>query len=380
MQNINLFQKQTSTNAKEIGSCLWWTLAQCSVPRNQLEDAAKRCGIPDNYLPEKISFISAFKRGISDVKLKLEKTGILIRPVSNDAKETFMAIIKETIDSHNRVAGHNQIGLAIANKEVEKIEIRPTNFIASADHAALFGVEDLIRDAYLSAVDHNTDDVRRVITSFCKECAISLRESGGIYFVPLAYSNLLSAIKKFVLEVSPDSVIYIKPEYIINDADLQTLQKVGQSSLTNEVTDLEETYQKLSLEIEEMLNNRERLKGKKKGQITSQLQIYLDMKKRIEVFTNTLSFSPQTSNDMVQRLRVMHENLAQNLKKLRVQIKDDFDSDFTGFIPQSELVQADADAPSLRDTTRMSLTPEPESVRSLADIFASINSTLSTLL
>ena len=122
-------------------------------------------------------------------------------------------------------------------------------------------------------------------------------------------------------------MIYIKPEYIIRESDLEALQTASKNELTGEINQLENTYLALSREIQTMLDDNETPGTKKKKQLSNQLNIYLDMKKRIETFSGTLEFVP---DEFVTRIRVMYEALSILLKKLKIKISSDFDQEFLG--------------------------------------------------
>jgi hypothetical protein len=292
-----------------------------------LEQTSGKFRIPDKYLPEQISFISAFKRGISDIKATLDKEGILVRLVSSDSNTRTLAIVRETVDSKANKADHDQIGLITADKTAESITCTPSYGLSNEELTIVQSVEEKVKNAYDESINHNTDDIRRVITNFSKECSVSLRDSGGIYFVPLVHAELLVAIADFVKAVSPGSVIYIKPEYIIRESDLEALQTASKNELTGELNQLENTYLALSREIQTMLDDNETPGTKKKKQLSNQLNIYLDMKKRIETFSGTLEFVP---DEFVTRIRVMYEALSILLKKLKIKISSDFDQEFLG--------------------------------------------------
>lgn len=350
-----LFQKQESQSAKQIGSCLWWSLAQCSVSRKTLEDLAKKNNIPEKYLPEQISFISAFKRGVTDIKASLDKEGILIRLINDDQDARRLAIVKETLDKTKETASHSQIGVIYANKKDKSILVEASHGRSPEELQAVEMVDERIRLAYENSINHNTDDIRRVMISFCKECTVSLRDSGGIYFVPLVHEAMLESMAEFIKAVSPDSVIYIKPEYVVRDSDLQALRQASKNELGSEVAQLEQTYLNLLQEFQDLLDDNSHLSIKKKRQLGKKLEVYRELRKRIETFSTTLEFAP---NEFVDRLRVMYQSLSEKLAKLKVKISNDFDDGFAGLgvippaPPQPTLLEAWEKAGQILGTLR----------------------------
>lgn len=326
----NLISSQNSLGnvATHIGSCLWWQLPKTSVERQKLEDTATNCGVPDRYLPEPIKFIGAFKRAIATVKTPLEKDNLLLRKLGDDNYELVYAIVAEKVSFSGKQVDHKQIGTVSARKNGEYLVIQPdTSYVSSTcpEYQLVEQVKLLTRSAHTDALLHNTNDIRSVITAFTTECGISLRDSGGIYFIPLIHQPTLDSLVKFVQTVSPSATMYVKPEYIMRDSDLEALRKVTQSELANEIASLEDSFNTLQSDLDTMISANERPGVKKQKQLTNQLSDYNAMRDRIKTFSGTLNFA---GDQLTYKLNSIHKSMESKLDKLRIRVKSELRASF----------------------------------------------------
>lgn len=325
MSNISqLVNSQDSLGsvATHIGSCLWWTLPKTSVDRQILENTAEYCGVPDRYLPEPIKFIGAVRRALSEVKTPLDKEKVLLREIKDDKNELLLSITFERVSVSKKTAEHQQLGLVSADKlnETLTVILDPTYSTYGSENQLVKLVDNYLQNAYTDCKLHNTNDIRSVITRFTSECAISLRSSGGIYFVPLTHQSMLDAIAKFVTEVSPGATMYIKPEYVMQDSDLSALRAVTQSELASELVKLEDQFTSLQSEIDSIVSAGNQPTRKKQNKLLDQLSEYNSMRDRISTFSSTLNF---TSDNLTSKLNRLHHDMEIKLNKLKIKIKSD---------------------------------------------------------
>lgn len=322
----NLFQEQTSAYAKKIGVMLWWTVPKCSISRRSLEIAAFDYGIPNKYVPNKISYTSAFNRGISSVKQALDNgEKVLLRSLkkTNATDKTKVAVVHETITS-GKTAEYEQLGIIELDASAEQVH-RTLHKYDSETTDRFNRVWDKVQEGIEEAKKYGADDIRAVLTSFCKDGAISLRESGGIYFVSAAHEQTLNKLTKFVKRLCPDAVIYIKPEYIVSAADLAPLQMVGQSELAREVAALENAAVSLQAELAGLRSHELRGKKSRQGKFVNVMQDYVDAKNRVETFSQTLDLK---SGELLGKLKAMHSDLQKQMDRLSVSVDRSISSAF----------------------------------------------------
>lgn len=321
----NLFQEQTSAYAKKIGVMLWWTVPKCSITRADLLRSAQRWNIPDKYVPNEISFTSSFNRGLSSVKITLDNTEkVLLRPIKKNSsiEKTRVAVVHEKTAS--RKNDYEQLGIIELNPRSETVQYICET--VDMDLAAKFGrVQDKVADAIDLSEKYGADDIRAVLTSFCKDAAISLRESGGIYFVSVAHEQTLNKLTKFVQELCTDAVIYCKSEYIVQQSDLIPLQTVGQSELTKEIAALEDAAVSLQSELAGLRSYELQGKKSRQGKFVNVMQDYVDAKNRVETFSQTLDLK---SGELLGKLKAMHSDLQKQMDRLSISVDRSISSAF----------------------------------------------------
>lgn len=321
----NLFQEQTSAYAKKIGVMLWWTVPKCSITRADLLRSAQRWNIPDKYVPNKISYTSAFNRGISAVSRSLDNSDkVLLRSLkkTSSTDKTKVAVVHETVVGTK--AHYAQLGV---------IELDTVNETISHSYHAMTSEEmdrfkktlERVRESIEEAKKYGADDIRAVLTSFCKDAAISLRESGGIYFVSVAHEQTLNNLSKFVQELCTDAVIYCKSEYIVQQSDLIPLQTVGQSELTKEIAALEDAAVSLQSELAGLRSYELQGKKSRQGKFVNVMQDYVDAKNRVETFSQTLDLK---SGELLGKLKAMHSDLQKQMDRLSISVDRSISSAF----------------------------------------------------
>ena len=314
----SLFQEQTSAYAKKIGVMLWWTVPKCSITRADLLRSAQRWNIPDKYVPNEISYISSFNRAISSVEKTLDnKDSVLLREI----KTRKIAIIKET--SCGNKLNHEQLGIVECDPSSKALKFTCQCVSENADLVDKVGKE--IVDAMEEAKKYGANDIRSVLTSFCRDAAISLRESGGIYFVSVAHEQTLTNLKNFVKELCTDAVIYCKPEYIVAASDLEPLQAVGQSELAKEVAALEDAAVILQAELAGLRSYELQGKKSRQGKFINVMKEYVDAKNRVETFTQTLDLK---TGDLLSKLKSLHDDLQKQMNRLSVSVDRSISSAF----------------------------------------------------
>jgi cell division septum initiation protein DivIVA len=330
MKDSSLFQEQTSAYAKKIGVMLWWTVPKCSITRADLLRSANRWNIPDKYVPNEISFVSSFNRAISSVKTTLDnKDSVLLREI----KTRKIAIVKESVNSDR--TNHQQLGIVECDPVKRNISLT-SQCTSATDTDLLDRVGEKIGDAIQEAKKYGADDIRAVLTGFCKDAAISLRESGGIYFVSVAHEQTLNNLSSFVRELCPDAVIYCKPEYIVQQSDLAPLQAVGESELTKEIAALESAAVSLQSELANLTARDLSGKKSRQGKFINVMQDYVDAKRRVEVFSQTLDLK---TGGLLGKLKSLHGDLQKQMDQLSIAVDHNISTAFEQMLDEIDQPQ-----------------------------------------
>ncbi|MBI2375121.1 MAG: hypothetical protein HYV07_14080 [Deltaproteobacteria bacterium] len=138
-------------------------------------------------------------------------------------------------------------------------------------------VVEQIRELYRHHSAHTSEDVRSMMTSFLTEAGVTLRDSGGVYFVPSTHSSQLDALCRVVQEIGPHNKTFVLP-IVDTPAAQATLREVTQSSLDDEVRALEEELKAFDPE------------KVRSSTLERRLVAFEDLKARVGLFANVLSF------------------------------------------------------------------------------------------
>ena len=310
--------------ATYIGSSLWWRLPKIRIKHDDLVLAAKKHNVPQHYLPTKTTYVSAFKRGLRNLTTNgyLSSNVIQLRSdqrikLSQNTKTNVIryAIILETETDSKRIQSQ-QIGNIDCIKEYRTLRHE------------VFHELDLVTEIYAKLVQatddslcHDTNDIRGIITSFTRRYAVSLRPGGGIYFVPKSHEPELKNIISMIQEIQPLADFFLDPKYILTDSDLKAIRKVA----------LEEISQEIRASIEQgkavvdLVNNLQRNLKMEKGaktKIARQLREFVDLKKRAQQFSNSLSFNLSSLGDLLQ-LNQLHQQLDKALSDAQINFSDE---------------------------------------------------------
>lgn len=360
-------QKLEAIGGKLAGYELWWTIPSALVTRADYLEARYGTSIPSYYLKDRLGRSECFNRATS-ATLANEISRILKQEISFkkiSLKDSYAKGIMLSVQEGTKLIVH-QIGTVSVSSNSSYIASVSVNPDHRHYQESLHGnILDLVKkevDARHDPTIHDRDDVVFVLLNFCREHGFSLRESGGIYFIPDSSSRLLHDIKDFVLKCIPKSKIYLKKEYILEDSELEVYREVYRSDLLKEFASMQATYRDLIGKI---------ATSAPKRTTNSWLETLKDFKlsqERIERFSAALD----TSESLIaQQMRKMRRELTQKLEDCRITVHSSLKSDFSVVDDESD----DLDDLEQESIPPHSPAPAPvpidENLKSLIDSFSS---------
>jgi len=160
----------TDSNKAEAGAIVYWRLSGV-VQCHELRAAWTAAGLPAELLPADPTPRAALKRACDAVA----ETGLLVRPLKAQDARGFV-LVRETFGTDGRPVYANTAEVTLVGDEVKALHITGT------DEA----LKTRVFQAYLAAqASQPPSEVGAWLVSLAKRCsAVSLRDSGGIYFVP----------------------------------------------------------------------------------------------------------------------------------------------------------------------------------------------------
>jgi hypothetical protein len=270
--------------AQELGHLLWWTLNGTRIQHNELTAAAERHGLAVKLLPTEIKPVQAFRRAWRHATSKLSE-GLMLRPIAETEHEIVVGLVREKPNEARRDLDYDVIARIAFDRSRVKIS-------ADVEH----GVVEQIRYLYRHHLAHTTEDIRTMMTSFLSEAGVSLRDSGGVYFVPAAHSGQLEALCRVVEEVGHNRTFRLP--IIDTLATRTTLREVTERSLDHEVRELEEEL--AGFDFEKVRDST----------LERRLEMFEQLRNRAALFAGLLSFKADGLN---QRIAAMSVQLRRHL-------------------------------------------------------------------
>jgi hypothetical protein len=274
----------TSKSTRPLGSLLWWTLNGNRIDHDQLVDLARREGLDEKYIPAEVKPTAAFRRAWRHVATKLPK-GLLLRPIAETDDVVLIGLVREQA---------NERAQDLEYDVAAKICFHKTTHVVSADVENQVTAE--IDRMYRHHQAHTTEDIRLMLTGFLAEAGVSLRESGGVYFVPAAYQNSLDALCAVVQTVGHNATYQLP--IADSEATCSTLREVAERTLDAEL-------QQLQADLERYDHATVR-----PSTLERKLTDFEDLRTRVGLFARVLSFKAEA---FTKKIEIIQSNLRQQL-------------------------------------------------------------------
>jgi hypothetical protein len=189
--DLEQIRSYTATDGRHVGDVVWWGLDGARIRRADLEAIWARAGLSPDLLPKYPTPEKAFKTAIRDAGVGLAEH--LFELGKQDDDELVYALLRVERDS----AGN------VSTSQVARVRL-------DRHHTATLDSDEpdheLVRPVF-TAYDqllhtHTIEDVRRTLVKTLDACAaVTLRDHGGVYWVPADYSETLHRLQGAVAEI-----------------------------------------------------------------------------------------------------------------------------------------------------------------------------------
>ncbi len=206
VENLKAIEGGKSVEVEYLGSLLWMSISNKVVI--SIEDLQKELteqGL-DHFMPRKINARDAFRRATRDVEIKRQKhkegtyINLLVRPVRANENAMVRQLVRELVDGQNTQLDYKPVA-QFEIKEDGSYGVTPlVPDLLSIEQEAM----DRIGPLYDEAVNHyEGDHIRRLVDRILSACSpVSVRPSGGVYFVPQNYAEEMVSLKALVKRLS----------------------------------------------------------------------------------------------------------------------------------------------------------------------------------
>ena len=276
---------RSAPGAYELGTLFWWALNGTRVEHDRLAGIVQRHGLDSKHLPAELKPVQAFRRAWRHASTKLPE-GLMLRPIAETSDEIVLGLVREQPNQTMRDLDYD----LVARIAFAKVDARIT---ADVEH----GVVVEMRELYRHHLAHTTEDVRAMMTAFLAEAGVSLRDSGGVYFVPAAHGQQLDALCRVVEEAGHNRTFRLP---IVDTPGTRTaLREVAERSLDDEVRQLEEELAGFDLE------------KVRDATLERRLEVFEQLRSRASLFAGVLAFK---ADGLSSRVAAMEASIRRHLR------------------------------------------------------------------
>jgi hypothetical protein len=209
-----------------LGDLVFWQLSDASVDRATFETRWQSAGLAAELLPEPPTAEKALKTAVREAAVG-QHNRLIRLAVENETTLGFAIVFEEK---------HPETGTLTYAQEARVTMDRAFGTIGT-DNNGHEVVQAIVTKFNKLLNTHTADDVRRTITrTLASFNAVTLRESGGIYWVPAPYAKQLRQLQGCIQQFG-HSEVYLLPVHDSADAN-RTLGDVAQQSLEVELESL----------------------------------------------------------------------------------------------------------------------------------------------
>ncbi len=220
---LALIRSHLQTAGEHVGDMVWWTLEDARITRAHLEDVWTGAGLSTALLPEPPTPEKALRAAVREAAVGQQDH--LIRLGKDDDQELVFAVVEEQRDGAGNVSHRQEARIAL-RKEATPIVVTdaPSHELVSA-----------VRERYDRLLTtHTPDDVRRAVVKTLAACAaVTLRDHGGVYWVPAPFSDTLRRLQNAVAGIGT-SRIDVVPIHATPEAS-KALGDAARSALEDDV-------------------------------------------------------------------------------------------------------------------------------------------------
>ena len=222
--SLSAIRTHLQTAGEHVGDLLWWTLEDARITRSRLEAVWADAGLSPNFLPEPPTPEKALKTAVREAQSG--QRDHLIRLGKEDDVELVFAVLEESRDGTGNVHAQQQARITLDRNAPGQLHTdAPAHDIVRA-----------VSDAYDRFLNtHTVDDIRRALVKTLASCAaITLREHGGVYWVPAPYAETLRRLQTAVSNIG-HSRLDLVPIHASPEAN-QALGDAARSAIVDDLT------------------------------------------------------------------------------------------------------------------------------------------------
>ncbi len=262
---LSLIRSHLQTAGEHVGDLLWWTLEDARVTRSRLEEVWNNAGLSPAFLPEPPTPEKALKTAVREAQAGQQEH--LIRLGKDGDGELVFAVVQERRDQAGNVSYQQEARIVLRRL----VGLRLDSDVPQ--HELVRTVEEAY-ERLLST--HTPDDVRRALVRTLSSCAaVTLRDHGGVYWVPAPFAGTLRQLQAAVASIGK-SRLDLVPIHATPEAT-QALGDAARSALEDDLA-------ALRAEIESFLQ----VPPERISTLTRRLQTFEELRAKARLYHSVL--------------------------------------------------------------------------------------------
>jgi len=285
---IEMLKSVLGGSGAHLGDLVWWVLSEAAIERSALEGYWTAAGLARALLPEPPTAEKALKTAVREAALGRHDR--LIRLGKETETEIVFAVVHEQKLADGSVSFTQETRLLL-DRQTEKLTADDTNNDIAQHVASAFT---------RMRTTHTPDDVRRaVVRTIGTFAAVTLREHGGVYWVPTSYAKELRQLQAAIEKIG-QSKLYLLPVHDSADAT----RTLGDAALGA----IQEELERLKGEVEGFIAH----PPERQSTLARRFDAYEALRARAELYRQILSVQVQ---DLDQQLDAMSASIEELLQQ-----------------------------------------------------------------
>lgn len=287
--SLAVIRSHLQTAGDHVGDMLWWVLEDARITRTRLESIWSSAGLSLHHLPEPPTPEKTLRLAVREAATG--QASHLIRLAKETEHEIVFAVVEERRDGSGNLNYAQEARVTLDRNAPSQLHSdNPTHDLVAT-----------IRTTYDQLLHtHTADDVRRAIIKVLGTCAaLTLREHGGVYWVPAPSAATLRQLQAAIAQIG-HSRLDVVPIHATPEAQ-HALGDAARSAL-------EEDVATLRVEIDGFLQN----PPERTSTLVRRLQTFDDLRAKARLYHSILSIQ-------IGDLEISLNDLTRHVESLIVQ-------------------------------------------------------------
>lgn len=291
MSVFDKIKENVERGDEHLGTLFWWSLSENHVPHARLVELANNAGFDEKYILKPVSPIGAFRKAIRHVSKGVKKD-LLIRTVDDNPTSMFLSVVMESRLAGVAQEAYDDLSYAVLEKfRFDKDTGKFSSFNTVNTPADYEPLAPSVTAAYVYHTEHDTEDIRRIISNFLKVNGVALRQAGGVYFVPAHHQDSLDSLCTVLKDTGSNATYQLK---VFDTAHAkETLAAVAQNSLEEEIRQIEQQLDKFAFE------------KARESTLERKLEGFEELRNRAAMFASVLNFKTSVIEEKINRVKAV---------------------------------------------------------------------------